>query len=284
MANPTKKIFSVGLNAARVYALSAAGYPAATNATVYSGLSVGGPIVFSLEIPEPENVAHPGNNQILQYDVLPATGVSSGSLTISRQDDDTIALLTGTKVHTVGESNVIGWNTSQLGLEPTVGLVVYDQAKDNSGNRVWHTYVMPRTVIIPKPKGMSRERGDLTYAVQPQVCTKYLTGLAFNASDNGFTTAQILDIQSNHRIAFAAWVTTATEVDYVFDTDLPAWVTGGTGMAVYKNGVLMTYGATADVTHYVATTLKITFGGALTNGDVVTCMYEISDTAVDIDT
>jgi hypothetical protein len=283
MAAPSKKIYSVGLNAARYYALSTAGYPAATNATVYSGVPIGGPTAFALTIPESETVAHPGNNSIQQYDVLPSNGVSSGSLTISRQDADAIALFTGTKVNVLNSfANQIGWNTSQQGLEPTVALVTYDQAKSEAGDRVWHTYVMPRVVILPKPKSMQRERQDLTYTVQPQVCTKSLTGRALTANDDGFTTAQILDYSSSHRIAFSAWVTTATEADYIFDVALPKAVTGDVGQVVYKNGVLMTYGATADVTHYIATTLKITFGGALTNGDVVTIMYEIADTAIDI--
>ena len=189
MAAPSKKIYSVGLNAARYYALSG-NYPAATNATVYSGVPIGGPIAFSLTIPDPETVAHPGNNSIQQYDVLPSNGVSSGSLTVSREDADALALFSGTKVHVIGTfANAVGWHTSQQGLEPTVALVTYDQAKDEAGNRVWHTYVMPRCVILPKPKSMQRERQDLTYDVQPQIATAYLTGLAFNASDNGFSSS-----------------------------------------------------------------------------------------------
>jgi hypothetical protein len=142
---------------------------------------------------------------------------------------------------------------------------------------------MPRTIIYPAPKGMSRDRADMSFAVQPSIVTSYPTGVAFSAADNGFTSAQILDYQSNHRLHFAAWVTIAAEVDYVFNAALPAYVTGGTGMVVTKNGVVMTYGATADSTHYVATTAKITFGAALTNTDKVVCMYELADTAIDQD-
>jgi hypothetical protein len=97
-------------------------------------------------------------------------------------------------------------------------------------------------------------------------------------------TAQLITLTSSHRLTVAAWVTSATEVDYIFDTDFPKYITGAPGIEVYKNGVKMTYGATADITHYVSTTLKITFGAALTNTDVVTAVYEIDDTAIDIDT
>ena len=45
----------------------------------------------------------------------------------------------------------------------------------------------------------------------------------------------------------------------------------------------MTYGATADATHYTASATAITFGAALTNGDKVVAMYELADTAVDVE-
>lgn len=286
MAAPSLKIFSVGLNAARYYALTAGGVPGATNGTNYSGVSIGGPIALALETTEPEVVRHPGNNATQQYDVLPSEGISGGTLTVSREDAATIAAFSNTKVHVISSfANAIGWQTSQQGNEPVVALVAYDQAKDVSGNRVWRTHVLPRCIIIPKLKGQSRERGDIVYTVQPQVCTSYLTGLAFGASNNGFTTAQIITLTSTHRLAFAAWIATAgTLAAFDFDADLPKYITGSPGIVVYKNGVEMTYGATADTTHYVATTTGITFGANLTATDVVTVMYEIADDAIDIDT
>jgi len=287
MAPPTKKIFSVGLDAARYFALTSAGYPAATNATPYSGVSIGGPISLALETAAAEVITHPGNNTILQYDVLPGNGITGGTLTVSREDADAIAAFTNTKVHALGAfANAVGWNTDQSGQNPTMGLVAYDHAKDPSGNRIWRTHVIPRCIITPQIKGMARDRGDLVLEVQPQRSTSYLTGLPFNVSDNGFTSAQIITFTSYYRLAFAAWVATSPSglQTFLYDTDLPKRITGDGGQVVYKNGVLMTYGADADNIHYDGTTLQIEFGAALTAGDVVVAMYEIAETAVDIDT
>lgn len=284
MAAPSLKIFSAGMNAARYYALTAAGYPAATNATVYSGVSIGGPISIALETTDPEVITHPGNNAIQQYDVLPSQGVTGGSLTVSREDAATIAAFSNTKVQVIGDFNMIGWQTSQQGSEVAYALLAYDQAKDTTGARVWRTHVISRAIITPKPKGMARERGDLVYNLQPQICSRTFFGAAYTSNDNGYLTAQFNTLTSAHRLTVGSWVTTATETEYVFDTDFPKWVTGSPEISVYKNGVLMTYGATADATHYVATDLKITFGAALTNGDIVTALYGISDSAIDIDT
>src|SRR5574343_1337495 len=99
MAAPTKKIFTVGLNAVRIYELDQDdGSIASTNATAYDGLSVGGPVTFTYEPPDPESISHPGNNQVLQRDVLPSLDASSGSLEVARSYVDTIAALTNVNV------------------------------------------------------------------------------------------------------------------------------------------------------------------------------------------
>jgi hypothetical protein len=284
MTAPIKKIFVVGLNAARIYALDQdTGLMESTNATVYNGLSVGGPVTFSYDPPDPESIAHPGNNTVLQRDTLPSLDAASGSLEVSRTDFDTLQHLLNVNVRAFGDIHSLAWGSNQAGTEPTVGLVVYSQGKLPSGVRNWSTYVLPKCVIVPKPKGKSREQQNLSYFVQPQSSTVHITGLALTTNDDGCTAAEVFELQSNYRLNFAAWKTTSTETDYLFDTDLPFVNLGAGSITVTKNGTLMTYGATADATHYVADAAKITFGAALTNGDIVRAMYEMADTAVDVE-
>lgn len=285
MAAPTKKIFTVGLNAARIYELDQDdGTIASSNATAYDGLSVGGPVLFTYEPPDPESIAHPGNNQVLQRDVLPSLEASSGSLEVSRSDVDTIAALTNVNVfNPVADINSIAWQTNQQGTEPTVGLLVYAQAKTAAGLRAWSTFVFPKAVIIPKPKGMSREQANHAYFVQPQSAAKHVYGVALNATDDGCTSAEVIEYQSNYRLHVAGWTTTSTETDYNFASGLKYTNNGSAGIIVTKNGTKMTYGATADATHYTADADGITFGAALTNGDKVVALYELADTAVDVE-
>jgi hypothetical protein len=131
---------------------------------------------------------------------------------------------------------------------------------------------------------MSREQQNLSYFVQPQSTTKHLNGLALTTSDDGATAAEVIELQSNYRIGFAAWKTTSTETEYSFDTDLQFSNSGSAGITVTKNGVLMTYAASpATAVQYSIAANKITFGAALTNGDLVVAMYELADTAVDVE-
>lgn len=286
MTAPTKKIFTVGLNAARIYELDQDdGAIASTNATAYDGLSVGGPVVFTYEPPDPESIAHPGNNQVLQRDVLPSLESSSGVLEVSRTDYDLIVALTNTNVfNPTTDINSIGWQTNQQGTEPTVALLVYAQGKLPSGVRGWSTYVIPKSVIIPKPKSMSREQSNHSFFVQPQASSKHIYGVAFNATDDGFTSAEVNEYQSNYRLHIAGWTTTSTETVYSFDASQQYTANAGAGIIVTKNGVKMTYSATpSGTTQYSTSASAITFGSALTNGDKVVALYELAESAVDVE-
>lgn len=284
MTAPTKKIFVVGANAARVYNLDQdTGLIESSNATVYNGVSLGGFITLNYEPTSPESIAHPGNNGVLQRDSLPSLDASSGTLEVSRTDFDTIALLTNTKVRAFGDILSVGSGTNQQGTESTVMLVAYAQGKLPSGVRGWLTHVFGKCTLIPKMKSLVREQNNHQYFLQPQYSTGHVTGLAYTINDDGFTSAEVSTYQSNYRLNFAAWKTTSTETEYSFDTNHPFVNLGSGSIVVTKNGTLMTYGATADATHYTADASKITFGAALTNGDIVRCMYEMADTAVDVD-
>lgn len=285
MAAPTKKIFTIGLNMVRIYELDQDdGSVASTNMTAVDGLAVGGPVSFAYTPASPERIAHPGNNQLLQSDVLPSLETSEATLEVSRTDIDTIAALTNVNVYDIAtDIHSIAWQTNQQGTEPTVALLAYAQAKTNAGTRAWSTYVFPKCVIIPKAKGMSREQANHEYFVSPQSATKHVYGVALDATNDGCTSAEVVEYQSNYRLHIAAWTTTSTDVDYVFDTALPYTNNGAAGIIVTKNGTKMTHQATANNTSYITTALKITFGAALTNGDKIVAMYELADSAVDVE-
>ena len=275
MAAPTTKIFTVGLNAARIYDLNdTTGYLGATTLAAYDGISVGGPVVFSYEPADPQSIVHPGNNTILQRDVLPSQDVASGSLEVSRTDQATIALLNNLKVRTVGEANQLLWGTNMAGTEPSVALVVYAQGKLPSGLRGWSTYVLPKCVIIPKPKGMSREQQNLKYFVQPQTASANVTGETFTAADDGATSAEVVEYQSNYRMHFTAWSTTTSSAVFTLGASFPMVSTAG--LVVYVDGARQTTG-------YTATTGAITFAANVAGSKNVTALFELADSVIDVD-
>jgi hypothetical protein len=280
MAAPTQ-IFVAGMNAARIYALSG-DYPTGGTATPYDGLVVGGPVSLELTFGDPTTIIHPGNNIVLQQDVFPTADPTTGVLTVSRLDHATLAFLMNTKAPAIGNLSMIGWGTDQQGNEPTVALLAYQQAKTPSGDRAWHTYVIPRCVIIPKPSSlMNRDRSDMVYNVSVQNSTQHLTGVDFSVSVDGYTSGQMVDIQSYHRVHFAQFTSVSNATVFTFDTLLPAYADAVAKVSI-NGAAYCTEGAGADVQHAVSTKTNVTIGAATTTGDKVVVMYELDDTISDL--
>lgn len=279
MTAPAKSLFVAGLNAGRFYALSG-DYPAATNMTAYDGMAIGGPVSLELTFGDPTIVVHPGNNIILQQDSFPTADPTTGVLTVSRMDYDTLAFLNNIKVSTIGDMNMIGWGTDQQGNEPTIAGLFYQQGKLTNGNRGWHTYIVPRMVAIPKPVSMvNREAAQLTYNLNLQYGTQHITGVDFTVATDGYTSAQVVDIESNHRVHIAAFKSVTNDTVFALDTDLPCYAANSIKVSINGAAYLVEGAGAGKV---VSTTTGFTLGSASTTGDIIVAIYELADTASDL--
>jgi hypothetical protein len=275
MAAPSKKAFGVGLNGAYIIPLTTAGYPAATATTVYEGLVVGGPASLEVTTPDPAQIVHIGNNQVLQRDQLPSTDTSSAVLTVSRQDLDTLAAITAVKVQTVGDLNMLPMMSSQQGLEPTVGFYAYQQLKDESGNRRWNTWIFPKVTISPKPGSLSREARTLAYNITPNTTKKTIAGTLLSVADNGCVSAEYMIYESNYRLGVVAWLGDNSETDFAFPTARQAAAASNDAIRVYVNGTLTTTGITLG-------TDDLNFAVAPAAGAVIVAIYDMADASVDV--
>lgn len=280
MTAPAQKIFVSGMNAARIFGLTSNGYLDGTGVAAYSGKPVGGPISLEVTSGDPTTIVHPGNNSKLQQDSFPSSDPTTGLLKVSRLDLDTLAFLKNIKVHTVGDINMIGWNTSQAGNEPTVALVAYQQGKLTNGDRGWHTYVMGRTVIRAKPSSMlNRDRADIEYAVDIQNATALITGVPFTIADDGYTFTDLASLESNYRLAFGGFKSVTNDTIFTLDALLPARASGIIKVSV-NGGPYLVEGAGAG--KVVSTTTGFTLGTASTTGDYIGVMYEIANDSDDL--
>lgn len=278
MAAPGKKIFPLGLEAGRIYKLNTDGLPAASSTAPYDGVAIGGPTVFAMENVEREQVAHPGNNGVLQYDSLPGIAPLAGSLAGSRIDLDTLALVTDTTVRVTGETNRVlrMTDTEDAGL-PDFGLVLYTQAKGKTGStRTYLTKVFPSVTLAPQNSGMQRERQDPTnYQITFSKVTADLTGEDFTALADGALSGVYLEMESYYRQHYVAFLADGTEDEYSFTATLQAANT--TDMQVYVDGVERT-------TNLTKATSKITFTSSIPAANsLIVVRYPLATTAVDIE-
>lgn len=278
MTAPNKYITSGGFNAGWVLGLDTNGYPAATShSAVYEGYPLGGPVEFAYTPPDPTTVVWPGNNGRIQQDIFPPAEPSTAVLTLSRNDADVYALLSGTLVQSLGDTNVTIAGHSDEGNEPTVALITYAQSKDNVGVRKWTTYIFPKIICVPKKPPMSgRTAAQHVYNCTPQRTTKSITGTALATGTNGATAAELWVYESNYRIHVAAWKGNNSATAFSYDSDRPA--ANAVPIAVALNGTIKTI-----TTDYTATTAAVTMNSAPGTGDMLVVIYELADTANDIE-
>lgn len=266
MSAPSGKNLSVGLRHAQIFALNATGLPAATATTVYAGLQISGAKTFEVTLPETRKITHSGDDRVLNVDQLPSLDGSSAELRAARNDYDVYALLTDTKELTVGESKIIGMATSKQGNEPQIGMLLFQQSLDAvSGARLWRSFLIPKALVFPKPGGMNENPAEHVFTVQPQVVSKHIWGKAFADADEGYTSAQILEMQTENKPKIVAFKADGTEDEFLFEVAYPAISTGK--VTVWVDGVLTSAGITVSVD-------KVAFTVAPADGKMIVVLYE----------
>lgn len=274
MAPPSTKRSGVGFRNCTLYALDANGYPAAVDTTPYEGIHAVGAKVLTINDPAYRVIDHIGDDSLIQIDQLPATSGATAELHLGRVDDALEAAISGLLPFTVGEMNLmLAGVTDQSGFELTVGLMGYQQALDESGNRRWHAVWFPRCTIAKHESGLSDTPEDRMYNIVPSLATQHLWGAPFALGTEGTLRGQIVRGVSQYQPKLVAWKDvlggTAGGVTFLFPTNAQA--VSVNKIAVYVNGVLKT-------TNITKATTGITFTASYEPpaGAVIVAVYEVA--------
>lgn len=270
MAAPSGKQYGSGLRHVRVLALDANGYVGATNETVYEGYQAVGGKAFEYTIPDIRRIAHVGDDQLLAQTFLPRIEPSSGLIRLSRNDYEVYAVLTGTKVRTLGEAKSIAYGTSAQGSEPDVGIMMIQRSLDAVANvSKWRCYMLPSARGTMNPASLNENANEYVFNIVPAIGPRHLFGAPFTLADDGFITAEVTEYQTDNFPLVVGWKSAAgVTVEFNFHVDHPAVATAKIH-AVTKNGVLQTL-----TTDYTVAVDGITFNVAPSTGDVIACFYE----------
>lgn len=247
MSAPSKKRSGVGFRHARLFALNAEGYIAGVSDTAYEGIAVEGAKTLTITDPEYRRISHTGDDRLLQFDQLPALEGMTAELRVGRLNDDFDALVSGLTAFTVGEANLLlGGVTSESGNEPSLAMLAYRQAQDESGNRVWDARIFPRVVIAKREQGFDDNPEERAYSLTPQLCTKHVWGTAFSDGIEGATQAQVVRGVFQYKPKLIAFQGDGSEDTFPFPADAQAVAVGK--IAVWVNGVLRTTNITKATT------------------------------------
>lgn len=270
MTTATGKQLAVGLRYVSIYELNASGRPLATSPTVpYVGIQAEGGKTFTLTIPQPRKINHPGDDRLLQVDTLPSLEGPSAELHLAKGLMSLNAKLSGIKVSTIGESVGILYDTDQQGYEPQVGVLMYQQSLDAdqsgsvNGARRWRGIWMPKARLILQPHGMDENPSEMVYQVTPFIVSAHLWGPALTLSTDGSTTGAFEDRMYEGKPVLDSWL--ADGIATVFTLSQTAFSTAK--VTVYNNGVLVSSGLTV-------TTTTVTFSVAPVSGHDIDILYE----------
>lgn len=242
MTASSGKQLGVGLRHAVIFELNSSGSPAATDTTAYEGNQIVGAQAYDLTIPDPRKITHVGDDRPLQVDYLPPNEAMSAELRAARDDFDVLAILSSTSQVTVGEAKVVGLATDQQGSEPQVGLLCYQQALDDSGQRSWRWYLLPKATVYVHPKGMDENASEHRYMVSPAVVSAHMWETAFASGTEGFTQAQMLLGMSEYKPKIVAFLASTADTTFTLPSSYPAAATGK--MVVWVDGTEQTSGVT----------------------------------------
>lgn len=253
MANTSGKQLSVGLKRAVVYELDADGFPLAVDTTVYEGLEVVGPKVFTMTIPDSRKISHVGNDRVLAIDYLPPTEGASAELRVGASDIALKAMVTNVKQFEIGEATAMAWNTDQQGFENDVAVLCFQQSLDAATrSRRWKFYLIPKGRVIPAPANMDENPAEERYTVAPNPTTQHLWGTSFSDILEGATEASIIEGMAEKRPNLVAYKGDGTENTFLLPVAKPA--ANIAKMVAWVDGVEQTTGVTFTTTDATFTT------------------------------
>lgn len=259
----------VGLRHVQIFELDENGYPLVESSLVYEGVHLVGGKTYTLNIPDARVITHTGDDRTLGQDTLPSLETMTCELRAARNDFDVYAILSGTKVVTDGEAKMIGIGTNQLGFEPQLGMMLFQQSLDDTGARTWRSHIFPKARVLAKPMGMNENPAEHVFQVLPYSVTHHLWQLAFAEATEGFVRAQVIEMENRYVPWIVAWEADGTLVDFDFHTDRPAILSTKVN-EVFVNGVITAFTVQTGE-------IGITFTIAPSDGDKIVCSYEIEN-------
>jgi len=217
MAN--KPFVGFGVRRGFIYELDAYGHPAAPSTAAYIGENVYGIRAFNLTDPPARVISHFDGDKVAQQQTFPPTDASTGAITIDGADLDLSAIVGAVVKTTISGIEILPSMTDQRGSEPLVGILVYQAAKDSSGNVGWHTRIVPKTTAIKQDGSFGENNYETTYNLAPSASDAHLWGTLFTEGIDGTEHAGWVEAFSPNPAIVTAFNADGSEDVFVFDAD-----------------------------------------------------------------
>jgi hypothetical protein len=214
-----KPFVGFGVRRGRIYELDQYGHPKAPDTSPYIGLNLYGIRAFNLTDPPARIISHFDGDKVAQQQTFPPTDASSGSINIDGSDMDVNALVGSVIKRDISGIEILPSMTDQRGNEPLIGLLVYQAAKDSSGNIGWHTRIVPRTTAIKQDGSLGENNYETIYNLAPSASDSHLWGEVLTTGADGTAHAGWIEAFSPNPAMVTAWKANGVETEFDFDED-----------------------------------------------------------------
>jgi hypothetical protein len=234
-------VAGVGVRYAEIFNLDSDGLPSVNvaSASPVTGTLLRGIKSFTYDDPEPQRIAHYGEDHTLAQDSLPSTDVGSFVMTAAATNLIVDAMAEATKIATINNMEMRLANSDKRGSEPQLFISVYRQALDiQKGSstygklRQYHAAYIPSVRLSPASQSMEQTATDKTYQGTPTPVTSTPWNQVFDETTWGATQGEYVESTTNYKPRWNFYLGNGTIVAFqlskppVSSSDVTVWVDG----------------------------------------------------------
>ena len=189
---------------------------AVATGTAYPGVRVNKARALSITPAEPQRINARGDD-VTYYTFQEApTESPTGELRTQQSDIDVIEIVTGVKDFGSGNATMVPLSTDKLGQEEP--LVVWGSRKavdDETGNRVWETYILLNATAFARPQGFEVDQiGEFTWSLVCNASDQDQYGRDMTVDTHGATQAAYILVKTRYKFFLDAFEGDASETQF----------------------------------------------------------------------
>ena len=237
---------------------------------LYEGVEFQGPVGFDVSFGASRQIPVVAQGQVQATFLLPSIEARTGTLRCAYDKLTLSAMLAGVSVDTVGAAKFMPMDSDKSGQETLVALLLQQlQAKDDSGQLIWHNNVVHRATIIPDPVSYTAEAMVKQYNIAMSRSAKRMWGESYSLATHQCTEATMDDGISSYKFNIGIWMGNGEYTTFNLPTGKPAKTSGAAKVWDFTTGAARAgaWNTATDATIFTPSVMP-------PDGTVLVCTYE----------
>lgn len=275
MSTPSTQFWGGDVYLATVFPLDSNGSLQPPTDLPYEGLEVDGARTFDLTPAEGSYLTNVGNGRLRDTIYRAPREASRAELRVGYSQLDVIAALSGVKVYTVAEAQMVGRLTNLQGSEPDVALLLTQKGHDENGLTRYLSYIIPKGKCIPIDSPFNDNALEMRFTITISNTKKEVWGEPYSVLRHGFTETGYIDMITEKAPKIIGWKANGYDSDYFFPETKPSVAIGKLAVYNFTTGVEYTGGTITKA----PSGLGVTFAAPPAAETVLIAKYEYEPTS-----